>query len=181
MAEEAKEPEGGGESKGGKLGLILMLAVMLLAIGGGLAVYFMVIAPKFADPGEVDVVEDPTDFIPTAPQYVKFDPSYVNLMREGDANSATLMYQVTFECADAMTLAKVEAHKARFVDMLNKLHGSRTMDEVDDIVAFQESVQRQAKQKANDLLKRLAEGDELGQDYVVTAVFHEQCMVAPSV
>lgn len=181
MAEEANKPEGGGEEepKGGKMGLILSLAVMLLAVGGGLAVYFLVIAPKFADPVEEVVETDPTDFIPSSPEYVSFEPAFVNLMREGDSAAATLLYAVQFECADLATAQLIEGHKARFTDMLNKLHGSRTRDEVDDIVAFQESVQRQAKQKANDLLKRLAENSDAPDAvYVVTAVLHNQCMVS---
>lgn len=183
MADETPEDnqEGGGAPGGSRLGFLLPLGVILLAVAGGLLVYYFVIAPKFADPGEVEVVDDPTDFIPEVPQYYEFEPAYVNLMREGDDAADTLMYAVTFECADTATLTMVETHKARFTDMLNKLHGSRTREEVDDIVAFQESVQRQAKQKANAMLTELDQNSEMAEGpFVVTAVFHTQCMVAES-
>lgn len=182
MADEEVVEEVAEEKKSGKLGLILMVVGLLVAIGGGLGVYFLVIAPKFVV--DEDVADEPEDeyFIPMNPVYVYFDAAYVNLMRDGDDPASTLLYKISFECSDQDTATLIEeSYKSRFVDMLNKLHDSRTRAEVDDILLFKESIQRQALQRSNDLLQRMIPESIKGEDraaYRVTAVLHEQCMVS---
>lgn len=182
MAEEEAVEVTETKKSGGKLGLILMVVGLLVAVGGGLVVYFLVIAPRFA--ADETVVEDPMepkDVIPQNPVYYSFDAAYVNLMRDGDGPASTLLYKVNFECSDQATHALVHAYKQRFVDMLNKLHDSRTRAEVDDILLFKESVQRQALQKSNDILQQIIPPDVKEKDrsmYRITAVLHDQCMVA---
>lgn len=184
MADEAVDEKGegsgdGGKKSGGKMGLILALVAVLLAVGGGLAVYFFVISPKLApgEEGDVAEVEEPEDFIPLNPVFFPFDQAITHIMREGDGASSMLMYKVTLECTNDATALRIETHRARFVDMLDKLHGSRTRDEVDDILSFKASIQRQALQKSNDILKRVTT-DEDKEPLRVTAVFHEQLAVS---
>ncbi len=178
MAEENEknEEEEGGKKKGGKLGLIIMLVAILLAAGGGFAVYKMVIAPKFADEEMPAEPEEPTNPIPLNPINYEFAMSTVNLMRDSDGESGILLYQVSFECNDDLTQTTVDNYKPRFVNMINKLHASRTRDEVDDILQFQLSVQRQMKQRANDMLKELTPQDYEGPPMMVTGVYHISCM-----
>ncbi len=174
MAEE-KEASEDKVKKSGKMGLIILLVLLLLAVGGGLAVYKFVIAPKLADDNGEMNPPPPVNLIPPAPVNYPFDMSTVNLMREGDAAAGILMYQISFECLNLETSEIIELYKPRFVNMLNQLHASRTRDEVDDILLFQTSVQRQALQKANDMLEQMKLPDS-EMELKVTGVFHERCM-----
>jgi flagellar basal body-associated protein FliL len=178
--EEVVEEVEDDKKSGGKLGLIMMVVGLLVAIGGGLSVYFFLIAPRFS--GDEEAVEvDEGDTIPLYPEYVVFDDAFTNLMRDGDGPASTLLYKVSFECATLETAELVTAYKARFIDMINKLHDSRTRAEVDDILLFKESVQRQALQRSNDILQRIIPQEVKKKDrhlYRITAVLHEKCMVA---
>ena len=177
MAEDNENnAEEEGKKKGGKLGLIIMLVIILIAAGGGFAVYKMFIAPKFADEEMLPEPEEPKNPIPLMPFNYEFAMSTVNLMRDSDGESGILLYQVSFECNDELTKITVETYKPRFADMINKLHASRTRDEVDDILQFQLSVQRQMKQRANDMLKEMTPEDYEGPPLLVTGVYHISCM-----
>lgn len=105
MAEEVKEEteetgeETGDKKSGGKMGLILIVVALLVALGGGLSIYFFVIAPRLAPPIDENVIsfDGLEEYIPEFPQFVYFDSSFVHLMREGDGPAAILLYKVTFE------------------------------------------------------------------------------------
>ena len=117
------------------------------------------------------------------PLYIRFDDAFTNLMRDGDGPASTLLYKVTFECSNIETHDLINKYKTRFVDMISKLHDSRTRAEVDDILMFKEGVQRQALQRSNDILRKIIPEDVKEKDraeYRVTAVLHEKCMVADS-
>jgi flagellar basal body-associated protein FliL len=179
MADEqvVEETAGEEEKSGGRLGLIITIVGILAAVGGGLGVYFFVIAPMFAVEGEMTgELDDGKEVIPLIPGNVVFDMATVNLMRDGDNAAATLIYKINFECSDDITVGLIETYKPRFIDMLGKLHDSRTRAEVDDILLFKESVQAQAMQKGNDLLQRLVPEEMDASMYRITAVLHEQCM-----
>ncbi|MFP6584046.1 MAG: hypothetical protein VCD00_16015 [Candidatus Hydrogenedentota bacterium] len=180
MAEEVNEEtaeEAAAEEKksGGKIGLILIAVALLVAVGGGLSIYFFVIAPRLAPPIDEDMfaIDGPEEYIPEFPQFVYFESSFVHLMREGNGPAAILLYKVTFECENEATVFEIETHRARFIDMLLKLHGSRTREEVDDILIFEKSIQSQILQRANDILKRISQ-DSDGASPKITAIFHEQ-------
>ena len=175
MADEKEASEETPEKKGGKMGLIIGLVAIVIAAVGGFAVYSMVIAPMLA-PEEGEVIVEEVNPIPTMPVNYPFEVAMVNLMRDGDESAGVLMFEVTFECANETTKTIIDTYKPRYVDMLNKLHSSRTRDEVDDILQFQLSVQRQAKQKANDMLKQMTPPDFDGDPPMVTGVFHVSCM-----
>lgn len=162
--------------KGGNLGLIIALAAILIAVGGGLAVYQFVIVPKFAvvDTGDEPVA--PINTIPDQPVNHTFDMATVNLMREGNESAGILLYQISFECTNDATIGFITTYEPRFIDMLNNLHASRTRNEVDDILQFKISVQRQAKQKANDMLQQMMTENYDVDIPMITGVFHVQCM-----
>lgn len=169
--DEVTEAEGGGS---GIVSTLIVVAIVLAVAGGaGLLVYRFAIAPRLAeDPAAPEApAEDP---IPLMPVNVEFPQKFVNIMREGNEPASTLVFQVTLECNNQPTADLINMHKIRFEDMIIKLHDSRTRDELDDVLALKTSIQRQARQKANDLLQRLGAPPEEMQ---VTDVFHNLFMV----
>lgn len=153
--------------------LIVVAIVLALAGGGGLMVYRFFVAPRLAtDDSTVEAAVE--DAIPVIPVNVEFPQKFVNIMREANEPASTLVFQVTLECNNQATADLINLHKIRFEDMIIKLHDSRTRDELDDVLALKTSIQRQAKQKANDLLQRLGAPPEEMQ---VTDVFHNLFMV----
>lgn len=179
MAEEneAVEEE---TPKSGKKGIIVPLVLLLVALGLGLGVYKFIILPKLPVEGEMETSAEPEDTIPLMPVNLDFEMSTVNLMREGDQAAGVLLYQVSFECANQETFDLIQMFQPRFVDMVNNIHASRTRDEVDDILQFKISAQRQIKQKANAILQQLLPEDYAGADLEVTGVFHGSCMAHDS-
>lgn len=178
MAEEAKEEEPEAKS-GGVLGkIILVLGVVLVAAIGGLSTYLFVLKPmleKAAAELVASEQESDGDPIPLMPVEIEFPQTAVNVMREGQAPAATLLFGVTLECENAATAELVNRHQARFVDMINKLHDSRTRSELDDVLLIKESIQRQALQKANEILMRLQ--DTSADTVRITSVLHHTFVV----
>jgi flagellar basal body-associated protein FliL len=182
MAEETNE-EGQEQEpkKGGILGKLIPLMAVLVFLGVGAAVYLFVIAPRLTDDTTDDAaaeeMENPDGDLPMQPaMVVTLDSNFVNLMRDGDSAAPMLIYGVKLECNDQATMDLVVANQHRFEDMIMKLHDSHTRDELDDILAFKESVQKQALQKANDILKRL-QGDNPAENVKITKVLHYQLAV----
>lgn len=174
MSDEAKTEEENVEEKAGGnplIPIVIAAVVLLIAAGGGFGVYRLVLAPRLAvdDPGGDDPTL-PDDTIPPNPVSLQFDQKFVNLVRDDDSPAAILVFQVTLECANQVTFDTIVKHRIRFEDMLIKLHDSRTRAELDDTLALKTSIQRQARQKANDLLRRVqAKPDPENQ---ITGVFH---------
>ena len=177
MAEEVNEepPE---EKSSGALGkIVLVLGVVLVASIGGLTTYLFVLKPMLEEAAEVAASEHASDEdpIPLAPVAIEFPQTPVNVIRDGQAPAATLLFGVTLECENEATAELVRRHQARFVDMINKLHDSRPRDELDDVLLIKESIQRQALQKSNDILMRL---QEKPADVIrVISVFHHTFVV----
>lgn len=179
MAEENETAEEGEETtkSGGKSGLIIALVAILLAAGIGFAVYMFVLKPKLPDENTMpEEPVKPANTIPQDPKNHTFAMATVNLMREGDESAGILLYQISFECANERTVDFIMTYEPRFIDMVNNLHASRTRDEVDDILQFKLSIQRQIKQKANDMLDQMTPDDDEGDPPMVTGVFHNTCM-----
>lgn len=173
MADEPDVPAEQGSEDSIISTLIVVAIVLALAGGGGFFLYRLAIAPRLAD--DTAAVETaPEDVIPVMPVNVEFPQKFVNIMREANEPASTLVFQVTLECNNQETANLINMHKIRFEDMIIKLHDSRTRDELDDVLALKVSIQRQAKQKANDLLQRL--GAPPGE-MQVTDVFHNLFMV----
>lgn len=167
--EGAEEKSGGGVSK-----ILLVLGVVLVAAIGGLSTYLFVLKPLLDDT-EVAIQVDPEDVIPFAPVELEFPQTPVNVMREGQLPASTLLFGVTLECENFETAELVTAHRARFVDMINKLHDSRTRAELDDTLLIKESIQAQILQKANAILARLQA--EPSKSIRITDVFHHTFVV----
>ncbi len=177
MADKKEKPAAAAPEKGGGgMGRLLMMAgVVLVAAIGGLATYLFVLAPVLKDPaaehGEEHAAEhEDEEHVPHHPESIQLPTATVNVMREGDGASPLLQFGVTIECNDAATAHLVEAHKARFIDIINKLHDSRTRKELDDTLLIKESIQRQALQKSNELLKKIQ--DKPKDNIRITAVLH---------
>jgi flagellar basal body-associated protein FliL len=175
---QAEVPQKGG---GGGMGrLIMMAGVVLVAAIGGLATYLFVLAPVLKDPaaehGEAHAEEHgEEDHVPHHAEMIELPTVVVNVIREGDGPAPYLQFGVTLECSDHATAQLVERYKARFVDIINKLHDSRTRKELDDTLLIKESIQRQAMQKTNELLKKLQE--KPSDDVKITAVLHHTFVV----
>ncbi len=176
---EEKKKAGAEAPKGGGMGRILLLVgVVLVAAIGGLATYLFVLAPVLKDPaagGHEEAKAHEEHDVPEHPESIALPNVVVNVMREGDGPSALLSFSVTLECNNADTKHVVEAHQARFVDIINKLHESRTRKELDDTLLIKESIQRQALQKTNELLKKLQH--EPDDEIKITAVLHQNFVV----
>ena len=173
MADEVNEPKPDETSGGGPGKIILVVGVVLMAAVAGLGTYLFVLKPMLTDTEEVARNEGENP-IPVAPVMVEFPQTPVNVIRDGEAPAATLLFGVTLECENAETAILVNAHRARFVDMINKLHDSRTRSELDDVLIIKESIQRQILQKANGILERMP---ETPTDFRITSVFHHTFVV----
>ncbi len=177
MAEEVNEERPEKEDSGALGKIILVLGVVLVAAIGGLATYLFVLKPMLEEAAEVAASEQVSDEdpIPLFPVEVEFPQTPVNVIREGQAPAAMLLFGVTLECENQETADLVTKHQARFRDMLNKLHDSRTRNELDDVLLIKKSIQKQAKQKANDMLRRLQE--KPADNIRITSVFHHTFVV----
>ena len=179
MSEEVKEGAQSPEAKGGggMVKIIILAVVLLGAGGGGFATYHFVLQPMLAAPDEEVMVNDSSEYIPAVPAMLELPDNYVNVIMEEDhVPASTLLYAVTFECNDTATADLITLHLARFIDMISKLHDSRMRSELDDIKNLKISIQREARQKANAILKQLQE--KPSDDIMVTNVFHRMLMVS---
>jgi flagellar basal body-associated protein FliL len=168
MADEVKNEEAA--AKGNPI-----IRLVLAAGAGGFATWLFVLAPMLASPDDEEgVAEAAEPSIPLNPVMFAFEDAFVNVIMDAELPASTLVYGVTFECANQQTVALITTHKARFVDMLLKLHSGLHRKDLDAPTLIQESIQRQAIQKANDILRRL--GADPAQ-IRVTAVFHHSFLV----
>lgn len=181
---DKKEKPAEAPAKGGGMGrLVMMAGVILVAAIGGLATYLFILAPVLKDPaaehGEAHADEHgehgEEEHIPHHAVNVELPTVVVNVMREGDGPAPLLQFGVTLEVSNHDTELMVEKYKGRFVDIINKLHDSRTRKELDDTLLIKESIQRQALQKCNELLKKVQE--KPSDENKVTAVLHHTFVV----
>ena len=177
MAEEVNEERPEKESSGAIGKIVLVLGVVLVAAIGGLTTYLFVLKPMLEEAAAVAASEQVSneDPIPLMPVEVEFPQKPVNVIRDGQAPAAMLLFGVTLECENEATAELVRRHQARVVDMVNKLHDSRTRAELDDVLLIKESIQRQARQKGNDILRRLQEDPD--DNIRITDVFHHTFVV----
>ncbi len=177
MADDAKKDAAPAEASGGGLGKFLLpVGLVLVAAIGGLATYLFVLAPMLAqDESSVEAKATTDELMPSAPAMITLPDGFVNVMRDGEMPASILVYGVSLECNNQATADIVNAHLARFIDIINKLHDSRTRSELDDTLLMKESIQRQATQKANDLLRRLQQ--EPDDTIRITAVLHHKFAV----
>ena len=169
-AEGAEVEPGGGIGK-----LIFVIGVVLVAAIAGLSTYLFLLKPMLDDTN-LAIQIDPEDMIPMQPVTVEFPETPVNVMREGEMCASTLLFGVTLECENPETAELVNLHRARFVDMINKLHDSRTRAELDDTLLIKESIQAQILQRANSILQRVQA--KPSEKIRITDVFHHRFVVS---
>lgn len=183
MADKKEKPAAAAPEKGGGgMGRLLMMAgVVLVAAIGGLATYLFVLAPVLKDPAaeahgeEHAEAHGEDEHVPHHAESIELPTVVVNVMREGDGPAPLLQFGMSIECSDHATAQLVEQYKPRFVDIINKLHDSRTRKELDDTLLIKESIQRQALQKTNELLKKLQAKPK--DEVRITAVLHHTFVV----
>ena len=177
--EEQAEIEEGQEEEasGGKGGLIRLIAVLvgvvLIGATASLVVWKLVLQPRLADP-ETQVVETGPDILPD-PFMVPFDSAIATVIMPSDEYLASiLMFSVELECSDQIAMDLVMKHKARFTDMIRKLHSGRTREELNDPMTG-ENIQKQIVQESNAILSAILVDNEA--DSRVTNAFHTQWFV----
>lgn len=144
------------------------LSVLIPAILG-IVTFNLVLRPMLAGGKEEEPAETIGAISPDVVT-VKFDEAQATVLAEDpNAPSPLLIYQVAMACAnpDTKTLIEDENRKDYFTAMLAKLHRNRTRAELNDPYV-QETILKQAKQEANQLLKKLAPA----QDFQVIDVMH---------
>lgn len=176
---EEQEPQEKPSKKGSGAIVKYGILALVVAVAGvaGFATFRLVLAPMLGAPEEEEI-EEARDLIPLNPAMIILQDSFVNVVREGDLPASTLLFGVTLECNNQATADLISAYLPRFVDRINKLHDSRTRTELDDVLILKESIQRQALQKCNDILKRLQSTPD--PEIRVTAVFHHTFAVQDS-
>jgi hypothetical protein len=149
MAEEQAAPRGGSILRM----LIFAGIIILIAAIAALLVFRFVLQPMLNPPEEIEV---PADQLPATMVTVNFSQDQVSVIPDDpDMPTPILIYEVAMACNIPEALTIIDANKAWFSSMLSDLHQYKTKEELNDPLV-KESIQRQAQQKANDLLKRLA-------------------------
>ena len=174
---EITEDEQQEEDSGGKGGLIRLLAVLvgvvLIGATASLVVWKLVLQPRLIDPSEVVVETEPT--IPADPFMVAFDPAFCSVvMPSEDFLASTLLYAIELECSDQIAMDLITKHKARFIDMIRKLHQGRTREELNDPMT-DDNIQKQIVQESNAILSAILMDNE--SESRVTNAFHTQWYV----
>ncbi len=181
MADE--ENENTPEPKKGMSPIIkiaLLGVVMLMAAGGGLATWNFVLKDMLQPP-EIEEIEPPQmaeSEIPLMPVYLEFSDAAVQLQRESEDYPASFFaYKVQLECNNQDTHDLINARLPRFEAMILELHMNLTRAELDAGLSLKKSIERQALQKCNDLLRRM-QGDAVSEDIRVTDVMHTNWTVS---
>lgn len=174
MAEEKKPaPEGEGEeSSRSPIFTIAIVAVILIVPTAAAFLTFRFAAQALNPDGRTTQQVD-TDRIPDTVQTVQFDQQFAAVLRDSEEFPAsTFAFKLAFDVATPQTAALIERHRARFNAMIIDQHSFRSRAELDDPLVKQ-SIQRNVRDKANELLRRLGASE---QDRVID-VFHEQYVV----
>ncbi len=159
--------------------IIAGIVVMVMAIAG-LLVYQFVLAPRLgADDMEADgtgssgVLDTGDDTIPPNVATMTFPDMTVSVI-PGDPNQPApiLMFQVALAVEDAATLPVIENNMSWFTSAISDLHQFKTREELNDPIVKQ-SLLRQARQEANNLLRQLTGSEE----HRVVRVMHTQYTV----
>jgi len=180
MAEEeqAEVEEGQQEEEsGGKGRLIRLLAVLVGVVLFGattsLIVWKLVLQPRLVDAGPI--VEETGPKILADPFMVPFESAITTvLMPSDDYLASILMYSIELECSDQISMDLVTKHKARFIDMIRKLHAGRTREELKDPMTA-ENIQKEIVLESNAILMAILVENEA--ESRVTNAFHTQWFV----
>ncbi len=166
----AEETAGNVSKRGVFWKLTIIACAILVPAAAAAALYIFVLDPAMSGV-EADASE-PGDRISAEAVTLSFEESFTTvIMSNPNIPASLLLFQVTLECANADTAAVISRHQPRFRDMLTQLHSFRTREELND-PQVKESIQRMARDRANELLQRLPA--DPAKDLRVTDVFHER-------
>ncbi|GAB5520835.1 MAG: hypothetical protein RhofKO_30860 [Rhodothermales bacterium] len=132
-AEAAVETDEGGQKKGGKLFLIMMLPLVLLPmVGGGYLAYSQypqIVAAAQAFTGGDETEDDGKDTIEYG-QFVEIENLVIN---PADADSRYLMVNLGIEVADEAGVAEIDARKIVIRDQILRDLSKRRVSELADV------------------------------------------------
>jgi flagellar basal body-associated protein FliL len=170
MAEDAKKGQDSKSGGSSPIGTIIVLLCIILGTGiCALLVFNFFLKDKLAGSEDTETATEAplTGLVPVTIE----DGMAAIKMRDPEMVPGTLLYTVTFECANQATADVISANKSRFVDMLRRLHSNLSEADCAD-PAIPDSIQRQALDQANDHLRKLEPDPEKG--IRVTNVYHDQ-------
>ncbi len=171
--EEQQEEEASG-GKGGLIRLLMVLAgVFLIGATAALVVWKVVVQPRLVDAEPLEVSTGP-EILPE-PFMVPFESAMTSVIMPSDDYLASIfLYTIELECSDQIAMDLVTKHKARFIDMMRKLHSGRTREELNDPMTG-ENIQKQVVQESNAILSAILVENEA--DSRVTNAFYTQYFV----
>lgn len=158
MADEKKAAKGGSNL----VGTLVTLAIVILvpAVLAGVAVKFvvmpMMVSPEEKAKEEEQKAEEEHKEEATLAGAVAYDfkEAQASVVPDTpDSAAPVLLYQVSMACNHAGTVELIKSKESWFISMLAKLHRNHTRAELNDPYV-EDTILRQAKQEANDLLKR---------------------------
>jgi len=151
MAEEKAAPA---PQKGGGIGMVMAVVIVVVSLGGGIAISKFFLQPKLQHTALVPVGEEADNKIPESSATFGFEQASTTVCSdEPNGPSGILQYKVAVVCSNEETLKLVEKNKDWFVAMLAELHSNKTRSELMD-PQIKKSIQKQALQEANSLLRR---------------------------
>lgn len=168
MADDKKAAKGGSNL----MGTLVTLAIVIIvpAVLAGVAVKFVVM-PLVASPADTSQEEEAKKAeeekkkeetsLEGAVAY-DFKEAQASVIPDTpDSAAPLLLYQVSMACNHAGTAELIKSKESWFISMLAKLHRNHTRAELNDPYV-EDTILRQAKQEANDLLKRCGSVPEGG-------------------
>ena len=176
MAEDTRPTEGAvAEESSRSIVFTIAIAAAIIIVPTIMAfVTYRFATQRMADPstaGNVPTVAN--DRIPDSVQTIQFDQQYTAVLRESEEYPAsTFAFKVAFDVTSPQAVATIDRHRARFHAMIIEVHSFRSRAELEDPLVKQ-SIQRNIRDRANELLRRLGATD---RDRVLD-VFHEQYVV----
>lgn len=177
MSEERNEGAAP-QAKGGGMGkLIALVVVLLLAVGGGFGVYKFVLQPKLGDEkeGKEEKHEEEGDKIPETAKNAPFDDFMVTVLpAEKSKPAPLLLFSMSLLCSNEECSKLVEKDKDYFKEMLLKLHSYKNREELDDPL-IQETIKKDALRLANERLRKLQM--KPNEEFKILDVFHTKWTV----
>lgn len=178
MSEDERSPKPPAEAQSSMMRtLILVASVILVAAIGALLVLKFVLMPMLAEDNVDPSAPAPQSTISPTAVTVEFPESIVSVKMPPDSNvpASLLSFTVSLECHNPETAALVQAHNARFVDMINRQHEYKTRGELDD-PRIKDSIQKAILLEANTILKQV-QPPRTRAEIRVDAVFHTRFFV----
>jgi flagellar basal body-associated protein FliL len=136
--------------------LIPIVIVVLVSAVLALVLFNFVLRPRL---GTQEAAEEiPSDSIPPETMIYEMAEAQATVIADSPDQAAPLLiYQLALVCKDQMTYTLVETRKAFFSARLTELFRNRTRSELNDPYV-QESIRKQAAQKANAEIRKFSPG-----------------------